>query len=260
MHRVLARKAIVYGLLLICLLISCAVLLSSLRWSASPQPAWTVAWSPNGQVLAVGYGGYGNSGDTLPVDQDTRVRLWNLAQLSQPPISLDASPRRVLILAWSPDGKTLAACSEFAPTRIWDLQDLQQSRLLPEPPRSPPAGSSSLAFSPDAHWLAASGGLSEAVILWNMHHPADPVFSAAHPPIMHPWGATFLPDNQTLVIGDGPGRVWFWSLHDPQALPTPLPTQGAGVYIIAVSVDGQKLAGAGRTPGDLRVWALDHSQ
>ena len=90
MHRVLARKAIVYGLLLICLLISCAVLLSSLRWSASPQPAWTVAWSPNGQVLAVGYGGYGNSGDTLPVDQDTRVRLWNLAQLSQPPISLDA--------------------------------------------------------------------------------------------------------------------------------------------------------------------------
>jgi ribosome assembly protein 4 len=66
----------------------------------------SVAFSPDGQVLATGSG-------------DTTVRFWDMAT-STPHFECKGHKNWVLCLAWSPDGKWLASGSMDKTVRIWN--------------------------------------------------------------------------------------------------------------------------------------------
>src|SRR5262249_10098556 len=70
-------------------------------------------------------------------------------------------------LAFSPDGKTLASCSEDATVKLWDVETGEGSTLNPDWDGT----LRSVAFSPDGKWLAAGCGappeLKPLVFLWD---------------------------------------------------------------------------------------------
>ena len=110
---------------------------------------WSLAFSPNGKVLAMGGG-------------DSTVRLFDVESWEETAI-LAAHEDEVRVIAFSPDGKLLASAGRDAAVKLWDMSTHQVQETL--------VGHSSsvhgLAFSADGS-LLASGGADERVILWDM--------------------------------------------------------------------------------------------
>jgi sugar lactone lactonase YvrE len=110
---------------------------------------------------------------------------------------------RVFSLAFSPDGKTLAAGSWDGVVRLWDVagrRELRQFDRQPGPVRS-------LAFSPDGKMLAA-GGKAPEIMLWDPATGKGLRRLAGHrAPITF---VTFSPDGKLLASKsyDGTLRLW----------------------------------------------------
>jgi RNA polymerase sigma factor (sigma-70 family) len=131
-------------------------------------PGFAVAISPDGRVLATG----GRTG----MDSDDPVVLWDL-RTGNKLRSLSGSMYQVFGLAFSPNGKSLAAVScgdsGFSPPksahksarpqiiRLWDVETGKLQEL-----DGHAGGATSLAFSPDGKVLA-TGGHDGALIWWN---------------------------------------------------------------------------------------------
>ena len=213
----------------------------------------SVAFSPDGKTLAAG--GYDSVGNG-----DGTVWRWNLtdpahpARLGQP---LTGPVGGVASVAFSPDGKTLAAAGDNNTVWRWNLTDPAHPARLGQPLTGPGGGVSSVAFSPDGKTLAA--GSYGTVWRWNLTDPAHP--ARLGQPLTGPGGfvdsVAFSPDGKTLAAGSYDGTVWRWNLTDP-AHPAPLgqPLTGPTDFVtsVAFSPDGKTLAAAGN--GTVWRWNL----
>ena len=110
------------------------------------EPVLSVAFSPDGKILASGAGRKWNWWR-----EDSEIRLWDadtgehLTTLTRPPeIALtlpEIGQLNVWELTFSPDGKTLASASSDGAVRLWDIET-GQYRTIAEGPFVP-----SIAFS-----------------------------------------------------------------------------------------------------------------
>jgi WD40 repeat protein len=102
--------------------------------------------------------------------------MWDLSDPARPVAvggTLAAATNYVYAVAFSPDGRTLAAGSTDNSVELWDVSQPARPALL----ASLTAATDSVfvvAFSPDGHTLAA-GTAEKAVRLW----PVDPAIAAA---------------------------------------------------------------------------------
>ena len=206
--------------------------------------ALAVAFSPDGKLLATGYGnGY--------------LRLWNPAtgQATGSPLLADTSPqgqRGVGAVAFSPDGKLLATAGGDGYVRLWNTAT-RQATGAPLPAVSN-GNVNAVAFSPDGKLLATAGS-DGYVRLWN---------PATHRQIGKPLtghageitSVAFSPDGKLLASGggdDGTVRLWNPVTRQPVGSPIPAVTRpGAGVGSVAFSPDGKLLASGG--DGYVRLW------
>ena len=128
------------------------------REVAHPAPSWQPAavrirFSPDGTLLAA------SSGDT--------VGLWDVATWRKAG-SLGGPGTEVLGLAFSPDGRDLAACDAGGTLWLWDLAGKRViASSKAHTPVTPPSLAGYVAFSPDGRRLATSGGDS-VVKLWDV--------------------------------------------------------------------------------------------
>ena len=114
------------------------------------SPLTSVAFSPNGHVVATG-------------SQDSKVQRWN-ADTGQPlGVPLTGHSSEVDSLAFSPDGRKLASASADNTVRLWN-SDTGQS--LGPPLTGHTNTVWSVAFSPDGHKLATASA-DKTVRLWN---------------------------------------------------------------------------------------------
>jgi WD40 repeat protein len=125
-----------------------------------------VAFSPDGQTVA--------SGGQITEDPNQSpklgmVTLWNartgeIRRKFKVGQSLSMLPKSggVLAIAYSPDGKILAAGTQSATIKIWDAQTGKELRVL----GGQDEAVESVAFSPDG-LILASGGRDGALILWD---------------------------------------------------------------------------------------------
>jgi WD40 repeat protein len=123
-----------------------------------PGEHWvhSVAFSPDGEILATAW-------QALVGAKPGRIRLFRCDGWSTA-AAADGPGKKVLGLAFSPDGKTLASCGEGGPIVLWVVNGLHKERTL-EVPRD--TTSQAIAFSPDGKRLASAMAEGE-IGIWNL--------------------------------------------------------------------------------------------
>jgi hypothetical protein len=168
-------------------------------------PTSAVAYSPDGQLLAVGAEG------TMP-----NVHLWRLSDGALVR-DIGGIGGVTYSVAFSPDGKILATAGAQAgggnsdPTpNIVKLWDVASGTLLQTIPASCGFYADSVSFSHDGTLLVTAGYVGP-VEIWRVSDGTR-VAAIPYPTTVH--NAHFSPDDSRLIVGGIDGRVTVWTLPD----------------------------------------------
>jgi serine/threonine protein kinase len=233
------------------------------------EGALSVAFSPNGNVLAVATGsgtdaskigkvklwdvqtgslkwavnGHKDLATSVAFSPDGEmiasgsldhvVKLWD-AQTGEWRQSFSQN-ESVYAIAFSPDGKLLATASQKS-VELWDLESSQVKRSLPAEAYAVRA----IAFSRDGQSIA-TGDVKGSVKLWNVQDGSLKQTFNEHSHVVA--AVTFSPDGKILASGSYDNTVIFWNLQTM----TRLTTQQAAdrVTSVAFSHDGRTFATGG---------------
>jgi WD40 repeat protein/serine/threonine protein kinase len=182
----------------------------------------SLAFSPDGATLCVGCWRH----------RDTVLKLWDVATARElPPLPGDLS-NHVRSVAFSHDGKTLAAGMEVGSVFLWDVATRQLKRTL-----KAHTVAAFIAFSPDAKLLATVTGWGDRRLkVWDV---------AAEPPrvVLDEQGdycVAFSSDGRTVAAGSN-----LWDVPTGKLRATLQGHQG-NVAAVAFAPDGQTVATASR--------------
>ena len=187
---------------------------------------------------------FGNSGGTLAI-ADLGVCLWDIAAhtgcTTNPVFQTEDS------VAFSPDGKTVAAGGSTGRTYLWEVGTKRLTSVTD--PGS--EGVNSVAFSPDGKTLAA-GDYNGSTYLWDIA-TAKLVLTITDPGSKGVKPVAFSPDGTILATGDFNGRTYLWNAGTGQLTATLIDPDGKHVNSVAFSPNGNTVA-AGDYNGNTYLW------
>jgi len=160
---------------------------------------WSIAPSPDGQVLASG-------------SKDKTIKLWDLptGRLVR---TLTGHTNDVFSVAISPDGRTLASGSNDKTIKLWNIETGELLRTL--------AGHKSdilsVAFASDQQILA-SGSKDRTIRLWDLATGNSLHTLIGHTDSLR--AVAFSPDGQTLASGSWDKTIKIWQLPTGKLLHT----------------------------------------
>ncbi len=198
---------------------------------------YSVAYSPDGQILAVG-------------DQSGTVYLWNTStgQVTATLTKPGSSP--VVAVRYSPDGQILAAGDQNGTTYLWNTStDKPIATLL-----NPGGGQvNSLAWAPDGETLATADNNHGNTYLWNT--TTDRLITTLKDRRGQEVNSVaYSPDGQTLAVGDQNGTTYLWNTStDTRTATLPNPG-GGGVNSVAWTPEGNILATGDDLNGNTYLW------
>jgi WD40 repeat protein len=141
----------------------------------------------------------------IPVEKATLVELWDAAMLREVK-RLEELEENVQALAFSPDGKELAAVSMDEPVHRWEVAT-GKGLPLKEGLR----GVTALVYSPEGRYLAAGFGGSRSVVLWDVKTGARITeFDAEGSAIA---ALAFSPDGATIATAHADGKARLWEVR-----------------------------------------------
>ncbi|HNH81203.1 MAG TPA: AAA-like domain-containing protein [Acidobacteriota bacterium] len=197
-------------------------------------PVWAVAFSPDGQMLAVGGGG----NVVIVYDVDTGQRLFELK----------GHTNDINSIAFSPDGKRLATGSDDQTIRLWDM--LRGSELALLDGHTGPVVS--VAFSRD-NQLLVSGSRDRTVRVWDLATRRETLTLRGHRTNIS--SVLFSPDGNRIVTGSQDGTTKLWDLQTGQQLAT-LKGHSSWVNAVVFSPDGKILA-TGSQDSTVKLWQTE---
>jgi WD40 repeat protein len=152
---------------------------------------WNLGFSPDSKMLA---SGIGQPSANRESGWDFTIKLWdvNTGKLVR---DLEGCSSNVFSMAFSPDGKYLAACHNgtYDNVKLWDVAS---GKMLGSPARGDHGAS--LAFSHDGKLLAVAGK-DKAVKLWEVSTREREVLLRLSHDVTG--GVNFSPDDKLLAVG-----------------------------------------------------------
>jgi WD40 repeat protein len=196
--------------------------------------ACAVAFSPDSQVLAIG----GKAPDVMLCG----VRTGGAER------PLNIQTRETNALAFSPDGRTLAATSFLSHEIIlWDMAGGRERARL----RGHASYVSSIAFAPDGRFLASGGVTDRSIIIWDLATGAPKVrLAGPSGPIA---ALAYSPDGSLLASASGfESSVRLWDLTSGR-LKYLIGSYAPAANSVAFAPDGRLLATADHD-GTVKLW------
>jgi len=209
------------------------------RESFSPEigSIWAVAFSPDGETIAVGAEFTGIRRMRGGVVGWISMSTGRLLRMK----TVDTS--RVGALAFNPGGDILASASRTA-VRLWASDTGTQIHVINE------SLVSDLSFSPDGRTLAVAA--SRSVVFFDVSSGERTGTFTGHAGIVY--AVSFSPDGTMLASGAGDGTVRLWCASSGELLRV-LEGHTSAVYSVAFSPDGQFLA-SGARDNTVRLWEV----
>ncbi|MCK4826735.1 WD40 repeat domain-containing protein, partial [bacterium] len=209
-----------------------------------------IAFHPDGSLLAAG-------------GWDASVRLWNMNSLDDLPALFEKQNIAPNIsVAFSPDGKTLAAASIHS-LCLWNVADPSISKeILPGYDYKGEfvslESASFIAFSPDGKTLASTNGYDGRVLLWDIDDlSATPNVLLGRDARSNQTNARNISirlDGRLLAVRNGSISASIWRLDELNTLPIVLE---GGVEDISFSPDSKTVATVSDSSGDVSLWIVD---
>jgi RNA polymerase sigma factor (sigma-70 family) len=177
------------------------------------------ALSPDGQLVAVA-GGFGGPVRLLKAGSGYDVQ------------QLVGAASMVEVVAFSPDGRTLAAAGQGDEVLLWEVASGRPRRRL----RGSKAGLLTLAFSADGRLLAA-GGRDGRVVVWDLAPGKASARFEGH----NGWVTclAFAPDGKTLASGSDDTTALVWGLAGTSARAKTGPLAAADVARLVEALKGE---------------------
>lgn len=199
-----------------------------------PRPAGYVnslAFSPNGQVLAVG-------------DDEGNIRRWDLTTGEARPV-LDAHPGTwVTSVVFSPDGEKIASGSRKGLAKVWDAATGEEIHTLVVHGD----GVRDVVFSADGQRLATVS--RPTVKVWDVDTGEE--IAAVHGYTEGVNDLAFFSDGETLISGTS-DRLRLWDVQAGEEVGV-LSDPELWINSLAVAPDGQTLALGGHD--EVRLWDI----
>jgi WD40 repeat protein len=245
--------------------------------------AWSLAFSPDGRMLATGgdddsgpdptvklwdtttgrlsrawHGGHGTVA-ALAISPDGRtlatghlvstdnVRIWDTAT-GRLLTTLTGHADRVRTVAFPRDGGSLATAGSDGTVRLWDVRSWCVRTVF----RGHGDTVHAVAYSPDGATLASAGDNGD-LRLWDLRSNKG----APSPPRLFPGrsnlvAVAFAPDGKTLAVADDQGTMTVWDLERSTPLRL-IQSEGGALCQVTYAPDGDALAAAGKD-GLIRLW------
>jgi eukaryotic-like serine/threonine-protein kinase len=203
-----------------------------LRMLTTGSPVRSLAFSPEGDLLAAGY-------------DDHTIGIWNLSDYTHM-ATFKGHTSSVRSVRFAPHGGLLASGSDDETLRLWRVADGLCMRRI----QMPGCPIESIAFSPDGEMLAV-GGWGGTIALYTVEETRLRMAESLPCPFVH--SVAFSPDGQLFAAGAYDGAVYLWNVRDHQPLP-PLPGFQTIILALAFSPDGSYLAASSNT--GVQIWRM----